>query len=127
MGLQTIAKFAPELLPDIASTGIEDESKANGLAKFLVCLQACWFIIQSVERLVVGLPISLLEMNTLLPVFMCFFIYLARWHKPLDIDEPYPIDSTHGLAQKVHAWIMVYDAQQDELPAYVIAEESGET
>lgn len=109
--LRKLADSAPELIPNIEKSDINDKSKANGFAKTLVCAQACWFIVQVVSRLAIGLPISLLEMNTLLHALCCLLIYLAWWHKPLDIDEPFLIDITDAYVTKVCAWMMVWDMQ----------------
>jgi hypothetical protein len=118
VALRKIAANAPALLPDLSKEGIRDKSKANGLAKFLVCVQAIWFIAQTVGRLTTDLPISLLEMNTLLHAFCCLLIYLAWWHKPLDIEEPHVINIADDHAGKVCAWMMVKDSQHEYLYAY---------
>ena len=52
-------------LPDIAEAEINDKSKANNVAKALVLIQAVWMLIQVLGRLVVGLPVTLLEVNTI--------------------------------------------------------------
>jgi hypothetical protein len=111
VALRMIAENAPELLPDLSEPEIEDKSKANGLAKFLVCIQAAWFIVQTLGRLVTGYPISLLEMNTLLHAFCCLFIYLAWWHKPLDIDEPHVTSTAGNDVAKICAWMLTKDDQ----------------
>jgi hypothetical protein len=111
VALRKLAVNAPALLPDLSRESIRDKSKANGLAKFLVCVQAIWFIAQTIGRLATDLPISLLEMNTLLHAFCCLFIYLAWWHKPLDIEEPHVINIASDYAGKVCAWMMVKDQQ----------------
>jgi hypothetical protein len=118
VALRKIAVNAPALLPDLSKEGIRDKSKANGLAKFLVCVQAIWFIAQTVGRLATDLPISLLEMNTLLHAFCCLLIYLAWWHKPLDIEEPHVINIADDHAGKVCAWMMVKDSQHEYVYAY---------
>ncbi len=51
-------------LPDIPEGEIADKSKANALAKFLVVLQASWMLLQVSGRLIAGLPVTLLEVNT---------------------------------------------------------------
>lgn len=51
-------------LPDIAEEDILDKSKANGLAKALVMLQAIWMLLQVGGRLIASLPVTLLEVNT---------------------------------------------------------------
>ena len=52
-------------LPDIAEEDILDKSKANGLAKALVMIQATWMLLQTIGRLIAGLPVTLLEVNTI--------------------------------------------------------------
>ena len=37
-------------LPDLSAEEIRSKSKANGLAKALVCIQAIWFIAQCITR-----------------------------------------------------------------------------
>ena len=49
-------------LPHIREHQIRDKSKADGLAKFLVILQAGWMIIQTIGRVDQHLPVTLLEM-----------------------------------------------------------------
>ncbi|KAF1931065.1 uncharacterized protein M421DRAFT_338869 [Didymella exigua CBS 183.55] len=106
--LRLIARYAPEILPDISQQVILDKSKASGLGKFLPCLQAFWFSLQVVGRLVTGLPISLLELNVLLHAVCCFCIYMAWWNKPLDIEEPFTLDVS-DRTQQVCAWLMLED------------------
>ncbi|KAH7094861.1 hypothetical protein FB567DRAFT_511241 [Paraphoma chrysanthemicola] len=119
VALRTMARTFPSLLPDISAEFIRDKSKANSFAKLLVCIQACWFIAQTIGRLATRLPISLLEMNTLLHALCCLLIYLAWWHKPLDIDEPYVIDTSDQFMKKVLAWMAVKDAQPIHHDAYM--------
>ena len=51
-------------VPDISREDILDKSKADTLAKTLVMIQASWMLLQVIARLVVGLPVTLLEVNT---------------------------------------------------------------
>jgi len=51
-------------LPDIREEDIEDKSKANSLAKALVVMQALWMLVQVLGRVIVRLPVTLLEINT---------------------------------------------------------------
>ncbi len=87
-GLSYIAKKAPELIPDIAEKQIKDKSKADSLAKFIVCLQALWFCVQCITRVSQRKAISLLELNTFAHAFCALLIYALWWHKPQDIEEP---------------------------------------
>jgi len=82
------AENFPESIPNIPESEIRDKSKANGLAKFLVCIQAFWFCVQCTTRLAQGLSISLLELNTFAHALCTLLIYFLWWDKPLDIEEP---------------------------------------
>ena len=87
-GLIDIARKEPTLLPEISKTEIQDKSKASGLAKCLVCLQAVWYCVQCVDRLVQGHSIGLLELNVFGHALCALLIYSLWWHKPLDVSEP---------------------------------------
>lgn len=56
------------LLPSLSIEGINDKSKADMLTKTLVCIQACWMLVQAFARKVERLPITLLELNTIMHV-----------------------------------------------------------
>ena len=75
-------------LPDVSLREINDKSKADGLAKALVCLQAGWMVLQTLGRMWAREPVTLLEVNTLGHVFCTFIIYLLWWHKPREVREP---------------------------------------
>ena len=82
------------LLPFLSKDEIWDKSKANSLAKAIVCIQAVWFCAQVIGRLVQGMPISLLELNTLAHALCALLVYLLWWSKPLDIQEPTVISAS---------------------------------
>lgn len=109
--LRILAKVEPMLVPDLSERAIKDKSKASWLAKTLACLQACWFIVQVIGRAATSAPISLLEMNTFLHALCCLIIYLAWWHKPLDIEEPELIKTNSEKIRKICAW-MIMSSQQ---------------
>lgn len=75
-------------LPDIDKESIWDKSKADGLAKALVVIQAAWMIVQIIGRLIVRQPITLLEVNTLGHIFCAFVIYILWWKKPKEVHAP---------------------------------------
>lgn len=52
-------------LPNVAKAEITDKSKANNVAKALVIIQASWMLVQVIGRLFAGLPVTLLEVNTI--------------------------------------------------------------
>ena len=86
--LKYIAERAPSLIPDLPADAIRDKSKANGLAKSLVCLQAMWFCLQCITRVAQGQAISFLELHTFRHAVCTLLLYGLWWHKPLDIDSP---------------------------------------
>jgi hypothetical protein len=79
-------------LPDLSMEMISDKSKADSLAKTLVCVQAGWLVVQCIARLVTGLPVTLLEVVTLAHCLCTLGMYMLWWHKPLDILEPVVLD-----------------------------------
>jgi hypothetical protein len=87
-GIELIFHFDPMLIPDLSEFEIQDKSKASGLAKTLVCLQALWFCIQCIVRAVNHMTISTLELNTFAHAVCTLLIYFLWWDKPLDIEEP---------------------------------------
>jgi hypothetical protein len=90
-GLVFVAENAPWLIPNVSAESINDKSKANGLAKAIVCFQAAWFLAETIARLAQSLPISLLELNTFAHALCALLIYILWWNKPLDVEEPFLI------------------------------------
>src|SRR2546423_10229791 len=87
-GILFLVEKEPQMFPKISEVDIKDKSKASGLAKILVCFQTAWFCLQCITRLAYGLPICLLELNTLAHAICTLFIYALWWDKPLDIEQP---------------------------------------
>lgn len=109
-GLCKLAIHEPDLIPDISQNSITDKSKANELAKAVVCLQALWFCIQIFARLCSSLPISVLELNTFAHALCCLAVYLLWWNKPHDIDEPSLIPVLGNRNEKICA-LMVMESR----------------
>jgi hypothetical protein len=86
------------ILPNVSRTFIRERSKSNLLAKGLVCFQVSWMLIQTIARKIAGLPVTLLELNTLAHVGCAVAMYAAWWFKPQDVVEPVIIDVTECLA-----------------------------
>lgn len=78
----------------IPESTIEDKSKADVLAKLLVCLQVTWLLIQTVGRKIAGYPITLLEVHTLVHVACAIAMYGLWFQKPLDIRDPAWVDAS---------------------------------
>ena len=89
-----------QVVPFISEGEIWDKSKANSLAKSIVCIQAIWFCAQCIARLGQGMPISLLELNTFAHAICALLVYVLWWDKPLDVQEPTVIDVTHSDAAR---------------------------
>lgn len=87
-GLRVLAKYASDLIPRVTASEIKDKSKADSVAKLLLCTQIVWFFLQCITRLAQGLSISLLELNTLAHATCALFVYIQWWSKPLNILEP---------------------------------------
>ncbi|WDK14782.1 hypothetical protein CGRA01v4_06063 [Colletotrichum graminicola] len=75
-------------LPGIHESQIQDKSKADWMAKSLVCIQAGWMVTQVIGRLIRKLPVSLLEINTCGHVACAVLLYLLWWSKPFDVMDP---------------------------------------
>jgi hypothetical protein len=102
-GVQLLADCG--LLPDISEDFIKDKSKADSLAKLLVCVQAIWCLLQYIGRLVNHLPVSLLEVNTLGHAMCALAIYMSWWYKPLDIKEPYVLSGEWVPRLCAYMWL----------------------
>lgn len=114
-----LAENEPDIIPDIAVGHITDKSKANGLAKFLVCIQAGWFGVQVVARLVQGLAVTLLELNVFAHVVCALLTYAVWWNKPLDIDEPTAIYTDDPKAASICAAFWSRASLGDHTPLVV--------
>ena len=89
-----------KLFPLMDIARIKDQSKSDMLAKILVCIQASWMVLQCIARGVVGLPLSLLELNTVMHVMCTLLIYGMWFKKPQDVGFPKtitPADATKDL------------------------------
>lgn len=85
-GIRLLAEC--DLLPEISAEEILDKSKIDVLGKCLAILQGCWLVVQVITRLIYGLPVTLLEVNTLGHVLCALVVYILWWHKPRDVQDP---------------------------------------
>lgn len=74
----------PGILDDKAVT---DRSKADSLAKLLVCAQAFWVVINIIARKASGLPSTLIELNVVVHVVVNVVVYGFWWNKPLSVQS----------------------------------------
>jgi predicted double-glycine peptidase len=75
----------PGILDDKAIT---DRSKADWLAKLLVCAQAFWMVFNVIARKASGLPSTLIELNVIVHVVVMVVVYGLWWDKPLAVQNP---------------------------------------
>ena len=91
-GVAFLAKHGHSL--KISDSSIRDKSKADILAKTLVCVQVGWTLVQTIARRIVGYPITLLEIHTLVHVACAVGIYGLWFQKPLDLCDPAWVDAS---------------------------------
>jgi len=105
------------LLPRISIEEIDDKSKAAGLAKTLVCLQAGWMVIQVIGRIAYGLPVTLLEVNTIGHVICALVLYVLWWHKPKLVTQPTTLGGEWVEAICAYMWMSsrISDPGGDEI------------
>lgn len=92
--IRYLARHDAKSLIPLQKAVLQDPSKADGIAKIIPCLQALWFGLQCFSRVVEGLAISLLELNTLAHCVCTLFIYFFWWHKPYDVRVHVLIESS---------------------------------
>ncbi|KAL2209532.1 hypothetical protein CC79DRAFT_1396411 [Sarocladium strictum] len=86
-GLEYFLQTHPQVFPHLSEAAIRDKSKANSIAKTLVCLQALWFCANLVGRVIKGLPVTVLELNTGAHCICTLLAYGFWWNKPYDVSE----------------------------------------
>ncbi|KAA8895953.1 hypothetical protein FN846DRAFT_967233 [Sphaerosporella brunnea] len=89
--------LSPEDVKDMAREGhflwvetstLQDKSKANILAKGLVCFQVFWMLVDGVARKVSGYPLAILEVHVFVHVLCALTMYGLWFKKPMDIQDP---------------------------------------
>ncbi|KAF2466062.1 uncharacterized protein BDR25DRAFT_377739 [Lindgomyces ingoldianus] len=75
-------------LPDLSMDDIKDKNKTDSLAKFLVCVQAGWMVVQVISRRAFDLPTTLLEVHTVAHVVCAILMYVLWWYKPRHVEYP---------------------------------------
>ncbi|KAJ9615135.1 hypothetical protein H2200_001209 [Cladophialophora chaetospira] len=100
---ESLISLTPGAIKALAYTGrflpvddkdVQDRSKADGLAKLLICVQVTWLSLECIARKVSHLPLTILEIHTFIHVVCALAIYLIWFKKPLDIKEATVVDLT---------------------------------
>lgn len=82
-GVLELAKLG--LLPTISPEDIEERSKADIIAKVFVLSQITWFGLQVIGRLASKIPVTPIEIHTVIHVACTIAIYLMWLKKPYDV------------------------------------------
>lgn len=85
-GLVLLAEL--DLFPDLSKTDVEARSKADIIAKALSSLQILWFFIQCLARVTQRLPLTLLEVHTMIQVMCGLAIYGIWLRKAYAVTTP---------------------------------------
>ena len=72
----------------------QGKGKSDAIGKLFVVGQVSWFMLQCVARKASGLPVTLLEINTVVHVACAIAIFLLMFRKPKDATEPIEFDVT---------------------------------
>lgn len=75
----------------VSADTIRDKSKADAVQKSLVLLQVSWMAVSCTARLVYNLPITLLEIHTMVHV-VCAFAMYGLWFKVNCVATPVSSD-----------------------------------
>ena len=76
------------LLPQVSKEDVDDRSKADSIAKILVCTQAIWFLLRCFARRVYGLPLTLLEIHTMTHIACALLLYTIWFKKVYCASRP---------------------------------------
>ena len=99
-------------LPKISKEDILDKSKSDNLSKMISIVQALWMLAQIIGRLIMDLPVTLLEVNTLAHIMCAIVIYVLWWDKPKLINEPTklrgewvpPVSAYMYMSSQISGW-----------------------
>lgn len=70
---------------EVSQKTIDDKSKADIFQKILVVIQVLWMVTQCIARSVHDLPLTLLEIHTMVHVACAVFLYICWFRVCLDL------------------------------------------
>ncbi|KAI1177873.1 hypothetical protein F4777DRAFT_167834 [Nemania sp. FL0916] len=121
-GLEFLAKRGHFI--EISESEIDDKSKADTLAKIIICIQVLWLVIQCIGRKVNNLPVALLELHVLAHVVSALVLYTIWFKKPFDIQEPTIIDSSN-FEDEIALMVLLSDRGGGSITRYDISNLQG--
>ncbi|KAF8248656.1 hypothetical protein K440DRAFT_642077 [Wilcoxina mikolae CBS 423.85] len=75
---------------------IGDKSQVDVFSKGLTLIQVSWMAIQAIARKLSGLPLSLLELHTLVHAICALAMYFFWFNKPAGVRDPTIVDEAIG-------------------------------
>ncbi|KAH6662392.1 hypothetical protein F5X68DRAFT_178203 [Plectosphaerella plurivora] len=84
-GVLDISRFGHWIYVDPKQ--IRDRSKADGIQKSLILLQVSWMLVSCISRKAYGLPLTLIEIHTMVHIVCAFTMFIFWFKKPVDIQE----------------------------------------
>ena len=92
-------------LVDVSIEEINDKSKSDVFSKSLVFMQILWLAVQCIARVTIQLPLTALEINTMLHAICSLWGNVAWFQKPQDIVEPMKIKVSSLQLVQNPAWV----------------------
>jgi hypothetical protein len=93
-------------------TAVDGKSEADLLAKAAACFQAGWMLLQCLGRKLQELPVTLLELNTVVHVLSAIIMYLLWLEKPVDVRVPSPIDQVWAGGEMEGSFVGVHALEE---------------
>lgn len=75
---------------------IRDKSKRSIILGMLTILQTSWFLIDCIVQSTQSLPLTKLDILTVLFISMALLTYIAWWHKPQNVMQPIAVLQTRA-------------------------------
>ena len=94
---------------ELSRESISAKSKADLLAKGLAVCQVSWLMVQSIARHIAKLPLTLLEIHTVVHIFIALSMYCAWLRKPKSVLAPTRIDASHRGREALLAEMIMWD------------------
>jgi len=111
-------------IPAVEKDILNPRSRTDDLSKVFAICQAGWMLIQTLGRKLSGLPITLLELNTMAHVGCALFMYAIWFKKPQDVREPIGIPLNSSIAEVLFHWPLIEhmfkQAEPPELSNWVL-------
>ena len=82
-------------LPKVDPEDLDDRSKGNLFVKLIAIGQICWFVLQFLVRLSIGITITQLEVMVFAFTVVSIAPYVLAWHRPKDVTYTLRLNATN--------------------------------